>query len=241
MNTTRPVDPEARGNEMSMKDPPGSGGPGCVTFGSAAVYPRRRELRVDGEPVEINNCAFEILLMLIEADGMIVSKKELFQRLWPKTCVSENNLRVNMYKLRRALGDNATAIKTAPNRGYMLTAPVALSADNRPGAAAASREAEEAMSCRRARAATLVVNVDEDEGVRTALDTLLRSVRRAIERHPQFRENTSAGIAPDCLILDLTFAGCRNFREALDVLPRSFGLRVENKSQHLTGNHRRRG
>jgi DNA-binding winged helix-turn-helix (wHTH) protein len=55
----------------------------------------------------------EILLALIEADGQIVSTKELFRRLWPRTCVAETNLRVHMYKLRRALGDNASAIASA--------------------------------------------------------------------------------------------------------------------------------
>jgi len=96
-----------------------------IAFGDVVVCPRTRELRVSGQPVEISHFAFEILLMLIEADGRIVSKKDLFRRLWPSTCVVETNLRVHMYKLRRALGNDARAIKTAPNRGYWLAAPLA--------------------------------------------------------------------------------------------------------------------
>lgn len=99
-----------------------------ITFGDVVVYPRTRELRVSGQPVDISNFAFEILLTLIEADGQIVSKKDLFKRLWPSTCVVETNLRVHMYKLRRALGNHAGAIKTASNRGYWLAAPLALPA-----------------------------------------------------------------------------------------------------------------
>jgi len=74
-----------------------SAGSFCVRFSDVIVYPRARELHVNGKPVEINNCAFEILLMLIEADGQIVSKRDLFRRLWPRTCVAETNLRVHMY------------------------------------------------------------------------------------------------------------------------------------------------
>lgn len=129
-----------------------------VTFGSAVVYPRARELRVSGQSVEINTCAFEILLMLIEADGRIVSKKDLFQRLWPRTCVAETNLRVHMYKLRRALGENAEAIRTEPNRGYRLTARVVPS-DERP------------------RATNIVVITGEGSDIGQAMDAALQSMK----------------------------------------------------------------
>jgi len=128
-----------------------------VTFGSAVVYPRARELRVRGQLVEINTCGFEILLMLIEADGRMVSKKDLFQRLWPRTCVAETNLRVHMYKLRRALGENAEAIKTEPNRGYRLTARVVPS-EERP------------------HATTIVVITGEGSNVGPAMDAALQSM-----------------------------------------------------------------
>jgi DNA-binding winged helix-turn-helix (wHTH) protein len=129
VNVIHNVEVEESGNELTIKSPAHSVGSFCVTFSDVRVYPRARKLRVAGKPVEINNCAFEILLMLIEADGQIVSQRDLFRRLWPSTCVAKTNLRVQMHKLRRALRDNAEAIRTAHNRGYWLAVPITLSAD----------------------------------------------------------------------------------------------------------------
>jgi DNA-binding winged helix-turn-helix (wHTH) protein len=139
----------------------------CVTFGTAAVYPRNRELHVDGRQVRINDCAFEILLMLIEADGRLVSKKELFRHIWPSSAVVDANLRVNMHKLRTALGENAKSIQCAPNRGYRLAAPLAL-----------STPMMEITGVRESGSATIVVIGDREKDVRAALDSLLaHSVR----------------------------------------------------------------
>jgi DNA-binding winged helix-turn-helix (wHTH) protein len=166
MNALSLVDPEASRSEPLMQSRWSGVAPSCVRFGSVTVYPRARELRVQGKLVETNNCAFEILLMLIQADGQLVTKKALFQRLWPNTCVADSNLRVQMYKLRKVLGENAQAIRTAPNRGYRLTAPLTL-----PSAGTL----EEVTGSRPERPAAVFIIVDRDEDIRAALDELLRS------------------------------------------------------------------
>jgi len=175
MSAIVPVDPEASGSEPKFNSLSGGMAPLCVTFGSAAVYPRARELRVNGELVEIYNCAFEILLMLIEANGQIVPKKELFRRVWPNTCVVETNLRVHLYKLRKALGENGKAIKTVNNRGYLLTARVMVRHGEWRDRAAEHRELPEATSVRRSRAGAVVIIIDKGNDVRAALNALLRS------------------------------------------------------------------
>lgn len=159
--------------------------PFCVSFGDVVVYPRARELHVRGKRVEVNACAFEILLTLIDADGQIVSKKDLFRRLWPRTCVAETNLRVHMYKLRRALGDNAHVIRTAPNRGYWLTAPL-------------TRAAQPAAS------GGAVVLID-DEDTRAALNALLLSLRLKVENQAAMEdcESASISVASDRIVLNL--------------------------------------
>jgi DNA-binding winged helix-turn-helix (wHTH) protein len=160
--------------------------PFCISFGDVVVYPRARELHVRGERVNVNACSFEILLALIEADGQIVSTKALFRRLWPRTCVAETNLRVHMYKLRRALGDNASAIRTAPNRGYWLTPPLI-------------RRAEPAAS------ADAVVLIDDDKDMRAALYALLLSLRSKVERQAATTdcESASISVTPDRIVLNL--------------------------------------
>jgi predicted ATPase/DNA-binding winged helix-turn-helix (wHTH) protein len=94
------------------------------TFGRFQVSPRRRELRVDGVPVELGTRAFDVLLMLIEARGALVTKDEMLERVWPGVVVEENNLQVQISALRKALGEDRGLIRTAPGRGYRFTAEV---------------------------------------------------------------------------------------------------------------------
>ena len=156
----------------------------CISFGDAVVYPRARELHVHGERINVNACSFEILLALIEADGQIVSTRELIRRLWPNTYVAETNLRVHMYKLRRALGDNASAIRTAPNRGYWLAPPLI-------------RRAEPAAS------ADAVVLINDD--MRAALKALLLSLRSKVEHQAATTdcESASISVTSDRIVLNL--------------------------------------
>ena len=56
---------------------------------------RRRQLLADGVPVELGTRAFDLLLVLLEADGSLVTKEELMSRVWPGIVVSEDNLKVS--------------------------------------------------------------------------------------------------------------------------------------------------
>ena len=91
---------------------------GAVEFGRFRLLPHRRELRADGEPVELGGRAFDVLMVLIEARGALVTKDEIMARVWPDTVVEENNLVVQISGLRRALGEDRDFIRTVPGRGY---------------------------------------------------------------------------------------------------------------------------
>lgn len=65
---------------------------GAVEFGRFRLLPYRRELRADGVAVELGSRAFEILMVLIEARGALVTKDEFLSRVWPDTVVEESNL-----------------------------------------------------------------------------------------------------------------------------------------------------
>jgi DNA-binding winged helix-turn-helix (wHTH) protein len=82
---------------------------------------RRRQLLADGVPVELGTRAFDLLLVLLEADGLLVTKKELLNRVWPGIVVSEENLKVQMSALRKALGAHRDVIRTEFGRGYRFT------------------------------------------------------------------------------------------------------------------------
>ena len=57
--------------------------PVIVEFGRFRVLLRRRQLLADGVPVELGTRAFDLLLVLSEADGLLVSKEELLSQVWP--------------------------------------------------------------------------------------------------------------------------------------------------------------
>jgi DNA-binding winged helix-turn-helix (wHTH) protein len=90
----------------------------ALEFGRFRVLLRRRQLLADGAPVELGTRAFDLLLVLLEADGLLVSKEELLSRVWPGIVVSEENLKVQVSALRRALGADRDVIRTEFGRGY---------------------------------------------------------------------------------------------------------------------------
>ncbi len=92
-----------------------------LAFGRFRVLLRRRQLVADDAPVELGTRAFDLLLALLEADGMLLSKEELLSRVWPGTVVSEENLKVQMSALRKALGADRDVILTEFGRGYRFT------------------------------------------------------------------------------------------------------------------------
>jgi predicted ATPase/DNA-binding winged helix-turn-helix (wHTH) protein len=98
-----------------------------IDFGSFRLSPSTRLLTRNGTPVHLGDRALDILIALVERRGQVVSKKELFEIVWPKTFVEESNLRVNVAVLRKALGEGqpgARFITNIPGRGYAFIAEV---------------------------------------------------------------------------------------------------------------------
>ena len=101
---------------------------GHVDFGRFRLLPQRRELRADGVPVTLGGRAFDVLVVLTEARGALVTKDEILSRVWPDTVVEENNLVVQISTLRKALGSDRDFIRTVSGRGYRFVAEIRTSA-----------------------------------------------------------------------------------------------------------------
>jgi DNA-binding winged helix-turn-helix (wHTH) protein/tetratricopeptide (TPR) repeat protein len=124
---------------MQAQDPEA---PRCEAyrFGTFEVSIRQRMLRQRGERLKIQELPFQMLLVLLESPGEIVSKEELGKRLWGEETFIEvdKSLYVMAGKLREALGDNANQplfIKTVSGRGYRFigeVTPVFLPVENQP-------------------------------------------------------------------------------------------------------------
>jgi DNA-binding winged helix-turn-helix (wHTH) protein len=93
-------------------------------FGRFRVLLRRRQLVADGMPIELGTRAFDLLLALLDADGSLVTKGELLSRGWPGIVVAEDNLKVQISALRKALGKDRDLILTEFGRGYRFTGTV---------------------------------------------------------------------------------------------------------------------
>ena len=95
-----------------------------LEFGRFRVLLRQRQLLADGVPMELGTRAFDLLMVLLEADGSLVTKDELFSRVWPGIVVAEENLKVQISALRKALGEERDFIRTEFGRSYRCTAAV---------------------------------------------------------------------------------------------------------------------
>ncbi|MBV8090675.1 MAG: winged helix-turn-helix domain-containing protein [Alphaproteobacteria bacterium] len=96
----------------------------ALEFGRFRMLVRRRQLTADGIPVRLGTRAFDLLTVLLEANGSLVAQEELLSRVWPGIHVSEENLKVQISALRKALGKDRDFIRTEVGRGYHFTAVV---------------------------------------------------------------------------------------------------------------------
>jgi predicted ATPase/DNA-binding winged helix-turn-helix (wHTH) protein/Tfp pilus assembly protein PilF len=94
----------------------------CYRFGRFELQPDERRLLATGTPVHVGPHAFDLLTALVERSGHLVTKDELFERVWPKLVVEENTLQVHISALRKVLGSGSIA--TISGRGYRFTPEV---------------------------------------------------------------------------------------------------------------------
>jgi DNA-binding winged helix-turn-helix (wHTH) protein len=103
--------------------------PEVVRFGVFEVDCRTGELRKYGVKIQLQDQPLQILLMLLECPGEMVTREEIQARLWPSGTIVEfeHSIGTAIKKLRHALGDDAGTpryVETLPRRGYRFIAPV---------------------------------------------------------------------------------------------------------------------
>lgn len=140
--------------------------------------------------------AFEMLLVLVESGGRVLTKEELLTRLWPDTVVEEANLSHNIYKLREALAEGSNGekfIETLPRRGYRFLAKVSRS----------SAADFEILIHERSRAHLLI---EEDDAAELKPVIEQASVRQIVQRNE--RASTPSRLSkPYLVIASLAFLG----------------------------------
>ena len=194
-------------------------GADLVLFGGFRFERRRGVLsRQNGDgqfvPVPIGSRALDILGLLIDRDGDLVSKDEILTAVWP-AFVEGANVTVQISALRRALDERRSEprlIQTIPGRGYRFTAPISLSdgvgTDNTiPGAAgspnseasqfsAAGTQAERRLISVLSCGTTCPVGLNEDidpEEALARIAALHRTCANVIGSYGGFVANSRAG------------------------------------------------
>jgi pimeloyl-ACP methyl ester carboxylesterase len=97
-------------------------------FAGFDLDPPQRELRVGGRPVHVEPQVFDLLVLLAENRDRVVTKEEIFERIWDGRIVSESTLSSRINAARRAVGDDGDrqqVIRTVARRGFRFVAPPA--------------------------------------------------------------------------------------------------------------------
>lgn len=90
-------------------------------IGSLHMIPARREVQVDGVPVQLTYKEFELLQLLLEARGKVLTRQILMDRVWDLAAERENRtLDVHIRTLRAKLGPAGTLVETVRGVGYRL-------------------------------------------------------------------------------------------------------------------------
>ena len=87
----------------------------------------RRDERGDFVPMAIGSRALDVLGVLVERPGDLVSRDAIIAAVWPATVVEDANLNMQIAALRRVLDDGraeGSCIQTVPGRGYRFVVPV---------------------------------------------------------------------------------------------------------------------
>jgi signal transduction histidine kinase len=111
------------GQELALREE-------VISFGGFRLRAAERLLEKDGVRLKLGSRALDILIALVERAPEVVSKKELFGRVWPDLVVGEGSLRFHIAALRKVLGDRQSGTRYVLNvagRGYCFTAPVSRS------------------------------------------------------------------------------------------------------------------
>lgn len=96
-------------------------------FGPFRLFPSERRLVMRDHAVGLGSRAFDILTLLVENAGSVVTRQELMSKAWPGLSIEESSLRVQIASLRKALGDGrdgTSYVVNSAGRGYSFVGRV---------------------------------------------------------------------------------------------------------------------
>ena len=188
----------------------------CTEFGPFRFFPAERRLLKGETPVHIGSRELDILTALVERAGEVVTKRELFARVWPDVVVEESSLRVHVAGLRKVLAagqDRARYIVNVPGRGYSFVASLT-------GAMAPAPR-----SCTRAppRPSTHVIGRDND----------INAVAQLLVKHRFVTIHGPGGVGKTTLGLAIASTQSRTFSDGVCFVDLSLNVGVHTAADAL--------
>ena len=177
-----------------------------ISIGDLEVDLQRRQILRNGVPLRLGSRAFDILELLIDADGALVTKDEIMRLVWPRTVVEENNLQVHVTALRKALGANRQLIMTVPGRGYRLMR----SAPAQPDTVAANSATVGTLSS---------IGLEGGAGELFGRDVQLTELLGALQRAESLTVVGPGGIGKTRLALEAARRACAAFADGVAFVP----------------------
>jgi WD40 repeat protein len=98
-------------------------------FGGFRLDVKQQKLTRSGTVIPLTRKGYQMLSLLVQSSGRVLTKEELMHALWPDSFVEEGNLSQNIFILRKFLGDDRNGsrlIETVPRHGYKFVAPVTM-------------------------------------------------------------------------------------------------------------------
>jgi len=119
------------------------------SMGSCTVDTRAYEVRRDGDLIPVEPQVFDLLVMLIENRGRLVTRDEIIERVWRGRIVSEAALSSRIKTVRQVIGDDGASqslVRTIRGRGFRFVGEVreGVPANGRPASTTAQSAATDA-------------------------------------------------------------------------------------------------
>lgn len=104
-------------------------------FGEFQLDTEEKLLRQGENKLALPPKVLDVLCLLVEKEGKIVSKNEIMNTVWADSFVEESNLTQSIYTLRRTLGNDENGksiVETIPRRGFRIAIPITHLTENKP-------------------------------------------------------------------------------------------------------------
>jgi TolB-like protein/Flp pilus assembly protein TadD len=157
-------------------------------FGSFRIDVNNRILLRGDRAVHLTDKVFNVLLLLIQKSGHLVTKEELMERVWPDSVVEENNLTVSVSALRKALGElqkGGPYIETVSKRGYRFVAEVRELMAQRVDSK--QRKESQSSTATTTLAVLPLVNISNDPNLEYLSDGITESIMNTLSKLPQLK------------------------------------------------------